>query len=417
MKVLHLNANSAGGAFTAANRLSASLNTLGVDSNHLVFSGEKGAGYALWANSLFKRYRALLNHAWEKLDFLRFEKNASVRFAFSHGLTGMDVAGWREFSEADIIHLHWINKGFISLKGLSDILELGKPVVWTCHDMWPFTGGCYHNRGCNHFMTGCGQCQYLKSPADNDLSARVFRKKQQIFSSDKLHFITPSAWLAGQAKLSPIVSGKSISVIPNGIDTGLFRPGDVDAAREKLGIPSNANVISFAAASLGNPKKGFAEFKEVIRLLHSRGIENLHVLLIGENKHNAVLDFPVPVTFTGYLTAEQDMVQCYQATAVYVTTSHEENLPTTIMESMACGVPVAAFAVGGIPEMISDGENGWLAGLGDVSLMADKIADYVNSSDTGRVLFENRARQSAVEKYDHLVVAGQYNQIYEKLLK
>jgi glycosyltransferase involved in cell wall biosynthesis len=87
------------------------------------------------------------------------------------------------------------------------------------------------------------------------------------------------------------------------------------------------------------------------------------------------------------------------------------------MESMACGVPVAAFAVGGIPEMISDGENGWLSGLLDVSLMADKIADYVNSSDTGRVLFENRARQSAVEKYDHLVVAGQYNQIYEKLLK
>lgn len=417
MKVLHLNANSAGGAFTAANRLSASLRALNVDSSHIVYSGAEGSGYAVWANTFFRRNRALLNHAAEKLDFLRFEKDASIRFAFSHGLTGVDVTRWQAFEEADIVHLHWINKGFISLGGLSAILNTGKPVVWTCHDMWPFTGGCYHNRGCDHFQTACGRCPYLKNPSEKDLSARVYRRKQHIFSADNLHFITPSAWLAEKATLSPIASGKHIAVIPNGIDTNLFKPGDAAEARQKLGIPADAKVLAFAAASLANPKKGFAEFKELIGLLHAAGMENLYVLLIGENKQHASLDFPVPFTFTGYLTKEADMVQCYQAADVYITTSHEENLPTTIMESMACGTPVAAFSVGGIPEMIAEGENGWLSNLRDVNTLSEKLAVYLNAPDAAQNDLQNRSRHFAAKKYDCAVVAGQYKLIYEKLLK
>ena len=417
MKVLHLNANSAGGAFTAANRLSASLRALNIDSSHVVYSGAEGSGYAVWADSFFRRNRALLNHAMEKLDFLRYEKDAAVRFAFSHGLTGVDVTRWQAFDEADIVHLHWINKGFISLGGLSDIVKSGKPVVWTCHDMWPFTGGCYHNRGCDHFQTGCGRCPYLKNPSGQDLSARVYRRKQQIFSADNLHFITPSKWLSGKASLSPIANGKQIAVIPNGIDTNRFTPGSTTEARQKLGIPADAKILAFAAASLANPKKGFAEFKELVGLLYSAEIKNLHVLLIGENKQNAPLDFQVPHTFTGYLSGETEMVQCYQAADVYVTTSHEENLPTTIMESMACGTPVAAFSVGGIPEMITEGENGWLSNLFDVKILSEKIVVYLNTPDAGRVSLQNRARQNALEKYDSAVVANQYKRIYEKLLK
>jgi glycosyltransferase involved in cell wall biosynthesis len=417
MKVLHLNANSAGGAFTAANRLSSSLNDQGLTSSHLVFSGFPGTGYELWANNPFRRALAFLNHAAEKLDFLPYEKDSSVRFAFSHGLTGIDITGEAVFREADIIHLHWINKGFISLKGLRKIINSGKPVVWTCHDMWPFTGGCYHNRGCENFKTGCGNCPYLKRPSANDLSAHVFREKQQVFASGNLQFVTPSTWLAAQASSSPIAIGKQVGVIPNGIDTALFQPGDAVAARKKLGIPPQAHVIAFAAASLANPKKGFSEFKALIQSLKNAGIEGLHVLLIGENKHNAPLDFPVPCTFTGYLTKETDMVECYQAASVYVTTSHEENLPTTIMESMACGTPAAAFSVGGIPEMIEDGKNGWLAGLFDIDLLSRKLAGYLQSDESERSEISNAARLWAKERYAHSVVAGQYKVIYEKLLK
>ncbi len=417
MKVLHLNANSAGGAFTAANRLSASLTDLGIRSKHLVYSGIPGDGYDLWADTPLRKVRAFFSHAAEKLDFLRYEKDASIRFAFSHGLTGIDLTKEAAFCEADIIHLHWINKGFVNLTGLQKIISSGKPVVWTCHDMWPFTGGCYHNRGCDHFKTGCGNCKYLKKPSDNDLSALMFRRKQQVFAPENLRFVTPSAWLAEQASSSPIAVGKQVEVIPNGIDTALFRPGNTVDARKRLGIPPHSHVIAFAAASLANPKKGFSEFKALIHSLNKAGVEGLHVLLIGENKHNIPLDFPVPHTFTGYLTREADMVDCYQAASVYVTTSHEENLPTTIMESMACGTPAAAFSVGGISEMIDDGKNGWLAGLFDIDLLSEKLTGYLKSDESERIMLCKNARICATEKYAQSVVAAQYKRIYENLLK
>lgn len=142
LKVVHLNASSAGGAFVAAQRLSRALDQLpNVESSHWVFEGGEG-DFQLWADGWVKKQWAFGLHALEKLDFLRFEREKSVRFAFSHGKTGVHVSAWQSIVEADVIHLHWINKGFVSLSGLRQLLALNKRVVWTCHDMWPFTGGC-----------------------------------------------------------------------------------------------------------------------------------------------------------------------------------------------------------------------------------------------------------------------------------
>ena len=417
MNVLHLNANSAGGAFTAANRLSAALSQVGVKSRHMVFSGNPGPGYQVWADGFLKRMLALAGHAIEKLDFVRFEKNASVRFAFSHGLCGVDVTQWQAFIDADIIHLHWINKGFISLQGLEQIIRTGKPVVWTCHDMWPFTGGCYHNRGCNHFHTGCGDCQYLKKPAMNDLSARKFRQKQRLFDASNVHFVTPSAWLSLQASASPIAAQKPIAVIPNAIDTKVFKPGNATEAMAGLGIPATSRVIAFAAANLSNPKKGFYEFIALLKRLKEANVDNIHILLIGENKDGSAFDLPFPHTFTGYISDETAMVDCYQAASVYVTTSHEENLPTTIMESLACGTPVAAFAVGGIPEMVVDGETGWLSALFDVETLSNGILQYLSEDDSKSLEMREKSRQAAVEYYDQLNVARRYAELYKRVLK
>lgn len=417
MNVLHLNANSAGGAFTAANRLSAALSQQGVQSRHVVFSGNSGLGYQLWADGFLKRMLAFAGHAIEKLDFVRYEKNASVRFAFSHGLCGIDVTQWQAFKDADIIHLHWINKGFISLQGLDQIIRSGKPVVWTCHDMWPFTGGCYHNRGCNHFQAGCGDCQYLKQPAANDLSARKFRQKQRLLQPSNVHFVTPSAWLSLQAKASPIAATKKISVIPNAIDTKVFKPANAAEAKARLGIPEEARVIAFAAANLSNPKKGFYEFIAMLKLLKEAYVANVHILLIGENKDGKAFDLPFPHTFTGYISEENVMVDCYQAASVYVTTSHEENLPTTIMESLACGTPVAAFAVGGIPEMIVDGETGWLSALFDVETLSKGVLQCLSDVDSKRLEMREKSRMAAFAHYDQENVAKRYVELYENVLK
>lgn len=417
MNVLHLNANSAGGAFVVANRLSEALNDAGVSSHHLVFDGRPGKGYRLWADSYFRKKQAFMLHALEKLDFLRFEKSADVRFAFSHGLTGIDITRHPLFQQADIIHLHWVNKGFISLNGLGHILATGKKVVWTCHDMWPFTGGCYHNRGCTNYEHGCGHCPYLRGDAAGDLSARVYSRKEAMFGSGALKFVTPSAWLRDKALLSRLATRLDIAVIPNGIDTGFFTPGERLQARQSLGLnmPATTKLLCFAAANLSNPYKGFKEFNRMLDVMKANGTEDIEVLVIGENKAGTGFSGAYPVHFTGYVSDPAQMVQCYRAADLYVTTSLEENLPTTIMESLACGTPVAAFRVGGIPEMVEQGLTGVLAESGDADQLAVQAAELLHATAEYNAAIAENCRSKAVTTYAAEAVAQAYLKLYKSL--
>ena len=427
LRILHLNASSSGGAFVAAQRLNDALNGLdGVSSEHWVFDGGEG-DFHLWANTWIKKKWAFGLHALEKLDFLRFEANKSIRFAFSHGRTGINISNWQAVKDADIIHLHWINKGFVSLNGLEDLLGLGKKIVWTCHDMWPFTGGCYHPRGCDNFTRECGNCQYLKQPSQSDLSSQVFKKKKRIFSNagGRLQFVTPSAWLKNQADKSGIVKDligigdagvmPEIKVIPNPIDTDYFKPLDLKLVNSLENAPF---VLMFAAANLGNPAKGFAEFRSICNGLVELGFDDIMALVVGENRlANGDLGLNCPVTELGFISDAKQMRDAYWQADVYVTTSHEENLPTTIMESLSCGVPVAAFAVGGIPEMISpsgDHQTGWLAEKLDVKSLIQGIASYIEMEASKRVKLQEASRNAAVVNYGSVSIAQRYLSLYGK---
>lgn len=425
LRILHLNASSSGGAFVAAQRLSDALNGLeGVSSEHWVFDGGEGE-FHLWASTWLKKKWAFGLHALEKLDFLRFEANKSIRFAFSHGKTGVNVANWKAVQDADIIHLHWVNKGFVSLKGLEGLLGLGKKIVWTCHDMWPFTGGCYHPRGCDNFTRECGNCQYLKQPGQSDLSNHVFKAKKRIFSNagGRLQFVTPSAWLKNQADKSGIVKEligiggavamPEIKVIPNPIDTDYFKPLGLKSVKGPMNYPF---VLMFAAANLGNPAKGFAEFRSVCNGLVDLGFANVEALVVGENRlPNGDLGLKCAVKELGFISDAKQMRDAYWQADVYVTTSHEENLPTTIMESLSCGVPVAAFAVGGIPEMISQGgdhQTGWLSEKMDVESLIQGIASYIEMEPSKRIKMQEASRNAAVANYGSLSIAQQYLSLY-----
>ena len=427
LRILHLNASSSGGAFVAAQRLNDALNGLdGISSEHWVFDGGEG-GFHLWANTWIKKKWAFGLHALEKLDFLRFEADKSIRFAFSHGRTGINVSNWQAVKDADIIHLHWINKGFVSLNGLEDLLGLGKKIVWTCHDMWPFTGGCYHPRGCDNFTRECGNCQYLKQPGQSDLSSQVFQTKKSVFSKagGRLQFVTPSAWLKNQADKSGIVKDligigdagvmPEIKVIPNPIDTDYFKPLDLKLVNSLENAPF---VLMFAAANLGNPAKGFAEFRSICNGLVELGFDDIMALVVGENRlANGDLGLNCPVTELGFISDAKQMRDAYWQADVYVTTSHEENLPTTIMESLSCGVPVAAFAVGGIPEMISpsgDHQTGWLAEKLDVKSLIQGIASYIEMEASKRVKLQEASRNAAVVNYGSVSIAQRYVSLYRK---
>ena len=293
--------------------------------------------------------------------------------------------------------------------------------------MWPFTGGCYHPRGCDNFTRECGNCQYLKQPSQSDLSSQVFQSKKSVFSKagGRLQFVTPSAWLKNQADKSGIVKDligigdagvmPEIKVIPNPIDTDYFKPLDLKLVNSLENAPF---VLMFAAANLGNPAKGFAEFRAICNGLVELGFNDIMALVVGENRlPNGDLGLNCPVTELGFISDAKQMRDAYWQADVYVTTSHEENLPTTIMESLSCGVPVAAFAVGGIPEMISpsgDHQTGWLAEKLDVKSLIQGIASYIEMEASKRVKLQEASRNAAVVNYGSVSIAQRYLSLYGK---
>lgn len=415
IKVVHLNATSAGGAFVAAQRLNLALNELGeIKSEHYVYTGKPG-NYKLWAKGFIKSKYAFFIHALEKLDFLRSEKSKNERFAFSHGLTGLNVSNWKMVKEADVIHLHWINKGFISLNGMEKLASLNKPVVWTCHDQWPFTGGCYYSYECNNYQTGCGDCMYLKNPGPEDLSRIVFLKKQSVWGKfNRLKFITPSRWLAEIGLKSSLTKGCEVDSIPNGIDTQLFSPRQ-NVHPDSGSLSKSSFKIMYAAANLADKRKGFDQFRQVLAVLKNKGIENIEVILVGENKYPENLDLAYPFHFTGYISNPEIISQWYNLADLYITTSVMDNLPTTVMESLACGTPVAAFSSGGVPEMVINNTTGILVAVNEILELANGISDYISLGKEEKIKMSENCRSKALAEYDQKVVAGKYLEVYKKI--
>jgi glycosyltransferase involved in cell wall biosynthesis len=422
LKVVHINASSEGGASIVAQRLNEGLNEAGqITSSHLVFSGKSYSGKTQWgyeliSNSGWKRFTAFMRHALDKLDFLRFEANKTIRFQFSHASQGMDISRHPLVQEADIVHLHWVHKGFQSFATLEKLLALPKKFVWTCHDLWPVTGGCYYNWGCTNHETGCGNCKYLKKPSPDDLSSVLIQEKLRLWGNNQIRFVTPSQWLADQGKRSIVMrTNKPFTVIPNPIDTTVFQPLSSEGRaglRTQYGLPKDVPVLLFSAAYLGNPAKGFSHFIDLCNALHNSGMA-FHALILGDNKDRE-LQFDFPFTHWGYVSDAEIIKHAFLLSDLYVITSIQDNLPTTIMESLSLGTPVAGFRVGGIPELVDEGQNGFLSVSGDTESLREQVSHYLQNSAEWPAFREN-ARNKAVNTYDTKVVSAQILSVYQSL--
>jgi glycosyltransferase involved in cell wall biosynthesis len=388
-----------GGAGVAARRLQTVLEQKGHTATLLLNSGGAWRHYA------------------ERLAFLPHERDASVRFSFSLSNFGQNLAQHPAIQQADLIHLHWINQGFLSLRNIRQLADTGKPIVWTLHDMWPFTGGCHHNRGCEGFKAQCGHCPYLRRPSAGDLSHRIWQRKQHYFP-EKMHIVACSAWLAGLARESSLFKQYPISSIPNPIDTNIYTPANARTRqdfRAQLGVAPNAKLLLFAAMNLGNPYKGFGYFKEALAALKTRYPDlPVAIVTVGKSQSGALDGLPYPVFDQRLIANPTDMRMLYAGVDVFVTPSLEENLPNTIMESMACGTPVVAFRVGGIPEMITDSQHGKIVDFKNSTQMADHLA-WVLADEARRQQLGLAAREKAVATYAQEVVVGRYEGLYQQI--
>lgn len=347
---------------------------------------------------------------WERgVIFLHNRLSRKHLFEVSIANTGISITELPEFKAADVIHLHWINQGMLSVKEIGNILSSGKRVVWTMHDMWAFTGICHHAAGCQHYETACGVCPYLKTRSPGDLSYKVFQQKQEAYAKGKITFVACSNWLKELAEKSPLTRGHSIVSIPNPINTGIYTPGDKAALREKLQLPAEKKIVLFAAAKASDPRKGLEYLIRASHIIAGKR-DDLCFLVAGTNGEEIARHLPQPAKSMGYV-ASNHMPELYSAADLYITPSLQENLPNTIMEAMACGTPCVGFRTGGIPEMIDHGENGYVAEHRSAEDLARGMVEVLFKAN--REKLARSAREKVTREYSQEIIANQYKAIYE----
>ena len=416
MRVLFINTSERlGGAAIAANRLMNTLQNHGIKVKMLVRDKETDQ---LNIVGLKKTWWKLWQFVWERVVIWKandFKKNNL--FAVDIANTGTDITILPEFKQADIIHLHWINQGMLSLNDIKKILASGKPVVWTMHDMWPCTGICHHARECTKYQQECHHCPYLfKGGKSNDLSQKIFQKKKELYQITPITFVTCSKWLKEKAAQSALLKGDEIISIPNPINTNLFKPRDKAEARIRCELPLNKKLILFGAAKITDKRKGIDYFIESCHLLlqkYPAMKDTIGVVVYGQQADQIVNLIPFQVYCMNYIDNEKNLVNVYNAVDIYVTPSLEENLPNTIMESMACGVPCVGFEVGGIPEMIDHLHNGYVAKYKSAEDLANGIHWTLSESEYQSLSEE--ATRKVVSNYSEQIIARKFIELYNKI--
>ncbi|MDR3137289.1 MAG: glycosyltransferase [Tannerellaceae bacterium] len=394
-----------GGAAIAAERLQAGLRKIGVDAAMLTAAGLN--------SSRLKRLRHFLRFVTERLViFIACRFRRPNLFKVSIANTGTDLSRHPLVQQADIIHLHWINQGFLALSDIRKLLQLGKPLIWTMHDMWPFTGICHHAWKCERYKDSCGYCPFLESGKKKDLSYRTMQKKLQI-KQENIRFVAVSKWLKAIAMQSQMGGGKiqEIAVIPNTLDTEMFRPMPKKMVRQKLSLSLKKKIILMGAAKLNDPIKGFKYLKEALYILKKKE-EELLLILLGEIKKDDgfLSSVPIECKYVGKLSRSCEMAEWYAAADVTVVSSLYETFGQTLIEAMACGCPTVSFDNSGQTDIIDHKQTGYLAHYEDAEDLAEGILWVLNHNHDGRLSVA--CRHKVETSYADSVVAQEYLKLY-----
>lgn len=354
---------------------------------------------------------------WERIVILFFNGMSRKNlFKVSIANTGVDLVHNLFVKDADILHFHWINQGFISLSEIKNQILLGKPVVWTMHDMWPCTAICHHSWGCEGFTKNCGMCPLLKSRKEKDLSYRIWHEKKFIASSN-IHIVTVSSWLANMAKKSSLTKNLNITVIPNVIDTTVFFKRNKNEVRRELSLPLDKCIILMGAARLDDPIKGFEYLERALLKLVTDKYkkENILLLLFGAVKDSSFLqNLPVPYLWLNSIRNMSRIADLYSAADVTLVPSYYETFGQTIIEAMACGCPAVSFNNSGQTDIIDHKINGYLAQYKDVNDFAIGI-DWALSNRNDFAI-QASCIKKVHENYTEAIVAEKYISLYNSIL-
>lgn len=418
MNVVHVSTTDVqGGAARAAYRLHEGLDRYGVSSSMYVLNKSSDAPTV----ERFIPPPDLPSRIGRRVRQWRIDRDAASYASsrpqglepFSDDRTQYAAQPADALPDCDVVNLHWI-ANFIDIGAFLDATSV--PVVWTLHDQNAFTGGCHYDAGCRKHQAQCGACPQLGSSASSDLSAHVWKRKRDAYtrSRDRLHVVTPSEWLAASARQSSLFGDVPVSVIPYGLDTDVFAPHDGTGLREALGIRPDERAVLFVAASTQNRRKGFPLLLDALRGLDpSRTASTVHLISVGN--HAPEVGDAVAHHHLGKVTNNRLLALIYSAADLFVIPSLQDNLPNTVLESLACGTPIVGFDAGGIPDMVRPEDTGWLAQTGDVTDLRDTITEAL-SDDARLDRMSTSCRRTAVKEYALERQAERYESLYLELL-
>jgi len=395
VKVLHLNTSDiVGGAARAAYRLHRGLLKSGVDSQMLVQKKHGDKISIVGPKTKPEKEWALLRPEIDKLPLKIFKNNQQGPWSVNWFPT--NIVGKIKKINPDVVHLHWIGNGMISIRELS---KIKKPIIWTMHDMWPFTGG-FHlsSKYINHDGSW--------------ISKHILKQKIKYWRNLNLTLVSPSKWLAKQAKESKLFKDKEIEVIPNGLDTKVFKPIPHKIARNILNLPQDKKIILFGAMGIKDKNKGFDLLTTALKKIQQRvKTQDYLFLVFGGSRPQNNTRFKIKTKYLGRIYDEANLALIYSSANVFVIPSRQENLPNTIMEAMACGTTCVGFNIGGIPDMINHKKNGYLAKSLDVENLVKGINFCLSNKGLG-----SSARKKAENEYSLELQTKRYKKLYNKLV-
>ena len=392
MKVLIISTTErTGGGAIAAKRLLTALNKNGIKAKMLVRDKQTDdVNVASYGNIIPK--------VMERLRLMcRLLKPFRQTWQYDLASDGIDILSTPEYKEADVIHLHWVNQGMLSLKQLKEMLLSGKRIVWTMHDEWPF-------RGIRHYTE---EGNAMEEKNISALEERLFRTKQEIYQLGNIRFVGCSQWITDLAQEA--MPNANVRHINNCIPHSIFHPQDRQDARETFSLPQDQKLILFTCQKVTDKRKGMAYLLEALKYLNE---PKPHLVVVGGNTED-LLNSNLGIDkgnlhFIPYVNGEREMARLYSAVDCFVTPSLQDNLPNTIAEAMSCGTPCVGFNAGGIPEMISHMKNGYVAQYCDSKDLAHGIECALSHPE-----WKEAAMHSAAHDYSEDRVAKEYAKAYE----
>ncbi len=414
MRVLHLSAHDiTGGAARAAHRLHLGLERIGVRSTMLVQFKASDDSQVIAPSGDIARAFVRLRSRLDKVPLTLYP--GRERVPYSVQWIPSRIGGQVAQLAPDVINLHWVCAGYL---GIESIARLRMPLVWTLHDMWPFTGGCHSDQGCGRYAEACGTCPLLHSTHEHDLSHWTWWRKSRAWRDLDLAVVAPSGWLAACARQSSLFKDFCVDIIPHGLDTDRYKPVDTETAREILNLPQNKHLILIGGISASTDHVKGRDLLRAGLCLLSKSVDcdTVDVAVFGAQMPETSLDWQFRTHYLGFLHDTSSLSLAYSAADVVVFPSRQEAFGQIVSEAFACGTPVVAFNSTGPKDIIEHQHNGFLAEPFDVRQLARGIK-WVLQDDERRQVLGYNARRKAVQLVAQSLQAQRYLTLYERILE